>query len=501
MRVQLLSPQRSPNVDDFLVLRPEGKDPFGSLHLPAALKMTLSRAISGNHGTGKDGESLSFPIDSGGVGRLTLIGVGKAEKLGLKKLRSGIRGALRQAAKNGAKKVALGIAAPMTGAGSGCEDVLLLETLLLADYEYRAWKTTGEPTRWPEEIRFVPREGDDEDALEVALREAKVLADSVRWIRDLANAPSNDLTPTKLADAAKQMAGELDLRCTVFGPKELVREGFGGLLAVNKGSVEEPRFIIVDYPGPKGSKSRPTETICLVGKGLTFDSGGISIKPAAGMGDMKYDMCGAAAVLGAVRAAAALKLPYRIVALVASTDNMPDGGSYKPGDIVKTWSGKTIEIDNTDAEGRVVLADALAYAAKNYEPAAMIDFATLTGACMVALGVECSGLMTPDDRLAEALTAAGEACGERVWRLPLWDDYRDDLRSDWADIRNSGGRWGGAIKGGIFLKDFVGDTPWAHLDIAGTANYEKEWGGLPVGASGIGVKLIVRFLKERSAAA
>ena len=499
MRVHILSPQRAQAVDNLILLRHEGKDPFGRLHIPAALRLTLNRALAGIHHSGKDGEMIGVQVDSAGIGRLTLVGLGKPERFTLKKIRSTIRNVARQAGRNGEKRIAIGVTNSLSGAGRAWENFLLLEACLLADYEYRVYKTEGDAPRYPEEIRFVPREDDEEETLESTLKEARVVADSVRLIRDLGNAPSNDLTPTKLGEAAREIAKEMDLKCTLFGKKELEKEGFGGLLAVNRGSAEEPRFIILEYPGPKGGR-KPKETICLVGKGLTFDSGGISIKPAAGMSEMKYDMCGAAAVIGSVRAAAALKLPFRVVGLVASTDNMPDGASYKPGDIIKTYSGKTVEIDNTDAEGRVVLADALAYA-KKFDPAVIIDFATLTGACMVALGLECSGIMSPQDELSASLIAAGEASGERLWRLPLWDDYKDGLKSDWADIKNSGPRWGGAINGGIFLKEFVGDFPWAHLDIAGTANYEKEFGGLPVGASGMGVKLIVRFLKERSEAA
>jgi leucyl aminopeptidase len=498
VRVHIFSPTKPSNVENLILLRPEGKDPFGHLHIPAALRMTLNRCLASVHHTGREGEVFTVPVDSGGVGRVTLIGLGKADKVTLKKARAAIRAAIRQAGKNGDKKVAIGLSTPLVGAGSSWENLVLFESCLLSDYEFRTYRTSGDAPRYPEEVRWVPRVDEEDEVLEGVLKEARIVADSVRLVRDLGNTPSNDMTPTALGEAAKKIAKELDLKCQLWGRKELEKEGFGGLLAVNRGSDEEPCFIQLEYPGPKGGR-RPKETICLVGKGLTFDSGGISIKPSAGMGEMKYDMCGGAAVLGAVRAVAALRLPFRVVGLVAATENMPDGKAYKPGDIVRTLSGKTVEIDNTDAEGRVVLADALTFAAR-MEPAAIVDFATLTGACMVALGLECSGLLSPDDLLAGQLHAAGEASGERLWRLPLWDDYRENLRSDWADIKNSGARWGGAIHGGIFLKEFVGSVPWAHLDIAGTANYEKEFGGLPVGASGMGVKLIVRFLKERSEA-
>jgi len=498
VKVSILSPFRAPNVEEIFLIHPEGKDPFGKLHLPAALRMSLSRALAGTRHTGRDGEVVSVGVDGSGVGRLTLVGIGKADKVGLKKARAAIRGVARQAGRNGQKKIAVGLATGLIGAGSSWENLLLLEACLLSDYEYRRFKTVGDGPRYPTEIRWIPREQDEVETLERTLREAKIVAESVALTRDLGNAPANEMTPTRLGETAREVAKQLGLKATIWGKKELEREGFGGLLAVNSGSAQEPRFIVLDYAGPKGARAK--ETICLVGKGITFDSGGISIKPAAGMAEMKYDMCGAATVIGSVRAAAALKLPFRVVGIVSATENLPGSAAYKPGDIVKTYSGKTIEVDNTDAEGRVVLSDALTYATK-LKPDAIVDFATLTGACVVALGHECAGLMSPDDELAGALTAAGEASGDRVWRLPLWDDYRELIDSDWADVKNVGGRWAGAITAGMFLKEFVGDARWAHLDIAGTAYQDKERGGIPVGATGAGVKLVIRFLKERSAAA
>jgi leucyl aminopeptidase len=237
--------------------------------------------------------------------------------------------------------------------------------------------------------------------------------------------------------------------------------------------------------------------VALVGKGVTFDSGGISIKPAEKMGDMKWDMMGAATVMGVVLAAADLRLEVNLVAIAALTENLPSGSAYKPGDIVRFRNGKTAEIDNTDAEGRVILADALDYAAE-WKPAVILDFATLTGAALVALGLEAAIVFTDNDALAKELVDAGERTDERLWRLPMWEEYRENIRSEWADMKNTGGRWGGSINGAMFLKEFVDPkTPWAHLDIAGTANYDRDYAGYPVGATSFGMGLTLRWLQER----
>jgi leucyl aminopeptidase len=264
----------------------------------------------------------------------------------------------------------------------------------------------------------------------------------------------------------------------------------GGLLAVNRGSAEEPRFIVLEY-----SPKRAKQHVALVGKGITFDSGGISIKPAEKMEEMKFDMCGAAAVVGTVYAAAKLGLPVKLTGIIASTDNLPSGSAYKPGDIITMMSGKTVEIVNTDAEGRMILGDALHYASQ-LKPDHILDYATLTGACVVALGSEAAGLFTPHDELAQKLIEAGESVGERLWRLPEWDDYKELIRSEWADMKNSGGRWGGATSAALFLKEFVDCPSWAHLDIAGTAYAEHENAREAKGATGAGVRVTIAFLES-----
>jgi leucyl aminopeptidase len=275
--------------------------------------------------------------------------------------------------------------------------------------------------------------------------------------------------------------------------EEIERLGMNGLRFVGKGSVQPPRFVVMEYNGAEKGK-RP---VVIVGKGITFDSGGISLKPREGMEQMKDDMAGAAAVIGTMQAVATLKLPVNLVGLVPAAENMPDGRSYKPGDVVVTMSGKTVEINNTDAEGRMVLCDALHYA-QRYRPKALIDLATLTGACLVALGTQASGIMGNDQGLHEALKRAGQTTGERVWELPLWDEYGEAMKSDIADMKNSGGAHAGTITAAWFLKQFVGKAKWAHLDIAGTAWEEKGKHYLPKGATGVGVRLLVEYLRGLS---
>jgi leucyl aminopeptidase len=307
----------------------------------------------------------------------------------------------------------------------------------------------------------------------------------------MVNAPGSDLTPTALAEQAKAMCRENGIKCSVYGPARIRRMNMGALWGVAKGSREEPRFVVMEYE-PSG-RSRGTLAVC--GKGVTFDSGGISIKPGSGMDEMKMDMSGAAATVGILRSAAALKLPVRVVGLIAATENMPDGLAVKPGDVLTARSGKTIEVLNTDAEGRLILADALDYA-HTFKPDAIVDLATLTGAVIVALGHQATGVMATSADLVDRLKQAGDYTGERVWELPLWSEYEEAIKGKIADINNTGGRAAGSIAGGMFLKHFARDVPWAHLDIAGTAWTDKGKPYSPGGATGVGVRLVTRLLRE-----
>ncbi|MFN3425956.1 MAG: leucyl aminopeptidase [Candidatus Thermochlorobacter sp.] len=319
-----------------------------------------------------------------------------------------------------------------------------------------------------------------------------IIATSQSMVRDLINAPGNYMTATDLANAAKASGKKYGYKVTVFGKEKLQQLGFGGLLGVNKGSSEPPTFSILEYKPAGKAKAK----IALIGKGVTFDTGGISLKPSENMGDMKADMSGAADVIGAVEAIARLKLPIHVIGAIPATDNKPSGSAQNPGDVLTTYSGITVEIDNTDAEGRLILADALTYIKEQYEPDAIIDLATLTGACVIALGNPVAGLFSNNDQLADALYRAGLRSGEKVWRLPLWDDYDKQIKSEVADVKNTGGRGAGAITAAKFLEKFIGDhRAWAHLDIAGPA-FPAMGGGQGKGSSGFGVRLLVEVLRN-----
>ncbi|HEX6201763.1 MAG TPA: leucyl aminopeptidase, partial [Thermoanaerobaculia bacterium] len=345
-------------------------------------------------------------------------------------------------------------------------------------------KKNGERDRL-ERVRVVPPEGADADAGAIE-RTAGAIASAVAFCRDLANTPANQATPAWMAERARQVAEAAGMGCTVLGRPELEERGMGGLLAVGAGSEQEPKLVRLEL-GETGP------LVALVGKGVTFDTGGISIKPANDMDEMKYDKCGACTVLSVARAVADLALPIRLRVYVPLAENMPDGRSYRPGDIVRCYNGKTVEILNTDAEGRMILADALAWAAEE-GPEVLVEYSTLTGACVVALGNDAAGLFTPDDPLAGELLAAAERNGERLWRLPLWPEFVEKMKGNHADLKNSGGRWGGANTAAAFLSQFVGDLQrWAHLDIAGAAYVGRDGEEEP-GATGYGVAFTLDWL-------
>jgi leucyl aminopeptidase len=329
----------------------------------------------------------------------------------------------------------------------------------------------------------------DEQVVKTAVRERTALENGMDLTRDLGNAPSNICTPSYLAQQAQGMGREWGLKVEVLGQKRLEALSMRAFLAVAKGSREAPKLIVIHYDG--GTLGAPP--VVLVGKGVTFDSGGISIKPSEAMDEMKFDMCGAASVAGTLRAVAELKLKLNVIGVMVACENMPDGNALKPGDIVTGMSGQTIEVLNTDAEGRLILSDALTYV-ERFKPAAVVDIATLTGACIVALGHHRSGLFSKDDILAEALLQASARADDPAWRMPLDDDYQESLRSNFADVANLGGRPAGAITAACFLSRFTGAYPWAHLDIAGTAVKV----GAAKSATARPVPLLVEFLKQRA---
>ncbi|HEX3552665.1 MAG TPA: leucyl aminopeptidase, partial [Thermoanaerobaculia bacterium] len=337
-------------------------------------------------------------------------------------------------------------------------------------------------------LAVVPPAG-EEDAFRAALPEVETVAGAVAFARDLANSPANEATPAWMEERARELAGSRGLKVTVLDADELRARGMGGLLAVGAGSAHPPRLVRLQW-GDRGPH------IALVGKGITFDTGGISIKPAADMDEMKYDKCGACAVLATARAVAELALPVRLSVYAPLAENMLSANAYRPSDIVRCYNGKTVEITNTDAEGRMILADALGWAAEE-KPDALVELSTLTGACVVALGHLAAGLFTPDDGLAGELAAAAAEGGERLWRLPLFPEYLEEMKGMHADLRNSASRWGGASLAAAFLSQFAGDVKrWAHLDIAGVANVRLDQGAPAAGATGFGVASLVSWLRR-----
>jgi len=424
--------------------------------------------------------------------RIALVGLGKQSEFNLEKLRAAfarISGHLRNMnIKEAATSINLNLI-------PGKKDQIAqaaAEGAMLGLYQYTTYKTVNrEDLKDMEKLNFIA-DGKDFSLIESTVKKARIIAGAVYFARDLISAPANEMTPSIMAQKAREIAARKNVSCKVLDKKKMKEIGMNALLGVASGSCEEPKFIILEYAGGKKNAA----PIVLVGKGLTFDSGGISIKPADKMDEMKTDMSGGAAVMGAIMVAADLQLPLNITGLIPATENMPGGSALKPGDILKSYSGKTIEVLNTDAEGRLILADALAYASV-YKPEAVIDLATLTGACIVALGDDVIGMLGTDDKLKKEIDKAAQNTGELVWELPLWESYHELIKSDIADYKNSGGRAAGTITAAAFLSKFAGDYPWVHLDIAGPAWTGKDKAYVPKGASGVGVRLLVEFLRNR----
>jgi leucyl aminopeptidase len=443
--------------------------------------------------TGAAGQVLVLHDRPGArVETLVVAGLGDGAAQGADALRSAAADGAKAAREAGAERLAVAVPA-LAGVSVSAAVEAVVEGLRLGLYVFEAYKTEKSKKAVSEAVLLVARK--DAAAARRGLEEGEILADSVLLVRDLGNEPGNTATPTYLAERAKAIAAAHGLSIEVLEKSDMLALGMGSLLGVAKGSAEPPKLIVLGYE-PKGA-GRRTPTVHVVGKGLTFDSGGISIKPADKMEDMKFDMCGGAAVLGVLQAVARLRLPVRVVGLVPASENLPDAAAYKPGDILRAMNGVTIEVVNTDAEGRLILADALAYATSRLRPKpdAVVDMATLTGACVVALGSGAAGLVSNDDDLARRLEAAGRVSGDPVWRLPLKEVYRERIRSTYADVKNSGGREGGALTAAAFLEKFVGKVPWAHLDIAGMAWTESTRGPLQKGATGFGVRVVTRMLQ------
>jgi len=478
-------------LDCVYFLHTSGRDPIADINFDAKEKRALHAKIKGLAPRGEEGELISgeCPLDI--AHRVTFIGLGEEDSLTHGKLRGALRLAMRQATKNREYQIGLAVSAVVPGLTHAESRLFALREASLADYTFDTFKSKKNEFDKIDGLHIFPLAKESEEELGERLASVRLLRTSIQLTRDLANRPGNDLTPEGLAMAARDMAEGLSgLRVTILGKKELLKEKMGGILAVSQGSVEEPRMIVLEHR-PK----KPKRSVVLIGKGVTFDSGGISLKPPKGMGDMKSDMAGGATVIGIMRAVAELELPIKVVGLVPTAENMPSGTAMRPGDIITMSNGKTVEVTNTDAEGRLLLADALHYA-NRFNPDIVIDFATLTGACVIALGHEAAGIMGNDEDLQHTLGKIGERVGERVWSLPSYDEYLSYLASDWADFKNAGDRWGGAVTAGIFLKQFAPEkASWAHIDIAGVAFLDKEHNGLPKGATGFGVVLATTYLQ------
>jgi len=420
--------------------------------------------------------------------RVLVVGLGDRDKFDLE--------IARQAAATAARRLQdLGIDQATTilhGTGAGgleVEDAAqgVAEASILACYQFGLYR---KPKKVLKKLTLLEFDGRKLTAARRGARAGQQIAEATCLARDLVHQPSAVATPTALASTARRIARQFGLKCKVVDESGMKKLGMNLLLGVSRGSAEPARLIILEYK-PKAAGP----PLVFVGKGLTFDSGGLSLKSSGGMEGMKADMAGGAAVLGALQAVAALKLPVPVVGIVAATENMPDGRAMRPGEVVTAMSGKTVEVLNTDAEGRLVLADALCYAGR-YKPAGVVDLATLTGACVTALGHHASGLLANDDDLAERVRVAGEQTSERVWQLPLWDEYREQLKSDIADLKNIGGRAAGTITAGAFLSEFAADYPWVHLDVAGTALPAKTGPYVPKGPGGIGVRLLTELARN-----
>jgi leucyl aminopeptidase len=413
--------------------------------------------------------------------RILLLGLGKGDAMSAEKVRQAGGKALSYLRDMGMKSVALAVQIFGLLNLSPCDFV---EGALLGLYTFRKYRKEDQG-RTVSSLVILSKSSRE---FSLSLRRTEIAASATAFTRDLVNTPANDMTPSDLAGAAQLLRSE-KLSVKVFDRKYAQKIGMGSYLAVAQGSKEPPKFIVLEY---KGSEKLP---IALVGKAITFDSGGLSLKPSEGMEKMKYDMAGGAAVLGIMKAASEMKLPIHLVGLLPATENLPGGSATRPGDVVASISGKTIEIVNTDAEGRLVVADAIEYA-KRYKPIAIIDIATLTGACAIAFGGEAVAMMGNDRKLLDEFRKAGEETYERVWEMPLFDEYKDYLKSDIADIKNVGTRIGSLSASACFLYEFAGRTPWVHLDIAGTAWVEKDRPYIPKGASGIGVRLILNLIER-----
>lgn len=476
----------------------DGEESGGVPGLDAATAAQVEAARTRGDFTAKEGQTLLvYPAGGApGADRILLVGAGKRDDLTAERLRRAGGTAAKQAARVRAERIAVFLPDSLLGGKLDARRAgqALVEGVALGAYTFTEMKSrpdNGEaPVALGELAVLVEGEGTAAGVGEGS-RVGEILARAEILARDLGNLPGNVATPGYLAQTAERIASEHGMKLTVLGRAELQAEGMGGILGVAQGSEQDPKLIVLEHR--RGGGGKP---LVIVGKGVTFDSGGISIKPAASMEDMKFDMSGAGATLAAMQAIGELRVEADVIGVVPATENLLSGAAMKPGDILRSHLGKTIEVVNTDAEGRLILADALSYV-RRFDPAAVIDAATLTGACVMALGHQASAVMGNDEALIEEVRAAGERVGQRTWPLPMFDEYREQIRSEYADIKNSGGRPAGTITAGWFLREFV-SYPWVHLDIAGTAYGEGKLPYQTRGSTGVPTRLFVEWVLSRA---
>ncbi len=462
---------------------------------PGVRETGLAKAYADAKLTGKKGESVLVTRrdrDRFAADAVLLVGVGPRDEVTIE----GMRRALGRAAGTARRFGSVATTFPQAFGTRQAADAVqaAAEGLGLGDYRFDRYRTKREDATGLKRVVVLGNPKWEARGLSAAAKRASIVVDAVCWARDLVNTPAGDMPPAEIAREAQRMARSVGLTCKVWNETQLEKGGFGGILGVGKGSVNPPRLIELTYTG-----AGDATPIALTGKGIAFDSGGLSIKDAKGMETMKDDMGGAASILGTMKAIARLKPKINVIAAIPCSENMPSGSAQKPGDVITHRGGKTSEVLNTDAEGRLVLADALALLAER-QPELIVDTATLTGACVVALGTGITGAFGNDDGVIRDLIAAGDATGEPIWQMPLHQDYRPLIDSTVADIKNIGDRWGGAITAAWFLAEFVGDTPWCHLDIAGPAFSDRGTDLSPRGATGTPVRALVRFVLDRAAA-
>jgi leucyl aminopeptidase len=456
-----------------------------------ALDGAIRQLIADGEIKGKSGElTLVHSLGKIPASRVIVAGLGKQAQFNVDSIRRVSAEACRFARSKAAKRVATIVHG---GGVGGIEPEMaaqaITEGAILGLYRFRKHISKEPENGDLQELLIVERDEAKRWYLERGCDVGRVMAESVIFARDLINEPANFMTPSVMAEMARNLAGECGLELTVLDRAQMKELGMGGLLGVSQGSHQDPKFIILSYKGDAGSQ----KTVGLVGKGITFDSGGISLKPSEDMGEMKGDMAGGATVMAAIRAVGKLKPKINITAVIPATENLPGGSALKPGDVIRAMNGKTIEIISTDAEGRLILADALSYAVKNgLSP--VVDVATLTGAVRVALGDVTVGVFGNNGDFSKKLMAAADVAGERMWEMPMFEEYKEQYKSDVADVKNTGGRYGGAITAAQFVGEFAGDTPWVHLDIAGTSLAKKEKGYIVKGATGVTVRTLVNLI-------